>query len=92
MITKKEIKSAAKVLAARARKAGKRAAERMAVATDTALVEAGQAAKRRQRSRSAKAALKAAGRVVAVAGATAATAALVRAGIRRRRERTTPLA
>lgn len=61
----------------------KRAAKRMMLAADEMLVEAGRAAKQRQRARALKAAAKAVGRLALMAGATAATTVAARAVARR---------
>jgi hypothetical protein len=74
-LTRETIKRAA----ARARTDGTKLARDAAVVVDAALVTAGQAAKRRQRKRAVKAALMTAGKVALVAGAAAATVAVVRA-------------
>ena len=74
MVTRKKVKAAAK-----------QAARRMAVAADAALVEAGEAAKQRQRGRALKAALKTTGKAVAIAAAAAATIIGARAAIQARR-------
>ena len=60
--------------AALASDAGKRAAKKVALAADTMLVKLGEAAKKRQRARKAKSALKTAGKVALVVGAGAVTA------------------
>ena len=72
--------------------AGARAAKRLVVATDAALVAQGKAAKSRQRKRALKAALKAVGTTALVAGTAAATVAAARAAVRvvRRRKADTP--
>jgi hypothetical protein len=62
-ITKKQIKAVAKAVAARA---------------DAALVDAGKAAERRQRTRAVKATLKKAGKAVLIAGAVVAAVAAAR--------------
>lgn len=67
----------------RARVAGKKAAKRLIVAVDDALVAQGKAARARQRKRAFKAALKKIAKTVAVAGTATATVAAVRA-VRRR--------
>ena len=72
-ITKKRIKAAAK-----------RTLQRLAIARDRALVEAGQAAERRERGRAVQAGLKKAGKVALVAGAAVASVAAARALARRR--------
>ena len=63
--------------------AAQRAVKRLRAEADAALVEAGRAAKRRQRRRAVKATLKAAGTAALVAGAAAATAVAARAVVRR---------
>ena len=74
MVTRKKAAAAIKQAAVMAKAAGRKTAERIVLATDAALVEAGQAAKRRQRIRGLKRAL----RVTALgAAATAATAGLI---------------
>jgi hypothetical protein len=75
-MTKQQMKATAEQAVARARTAAVKA-------TDAALVRMGNAAKQRQRSRAVKATLKAAGKMVLIAGAAAATVAAVRAGARR---------
>lgn len=87
MVTKKKISAAMKRAAARARTAGRKAVQRMAVSADAALVDAGEAAKRRQRGRALKTALKATGKAVVIAAATAATVLAARAATRARRQR-----
>lgn len=78
-MTKKALKAVSGQAMARARTAGKGAAQRLAIAADAALVEAGQAAKRRQHSRAVKAALKVVGKAVVIAGTAAATVMAARA-------------
>ena len=63
------------------------AVKRVAVATDAALVKAGDAAKRRQRGRALKAALKTTAKAAAIAATTAATVLAARAALRARRRR-----
>jgi hypothetical protein len=76
MVTKQKAAAAIKEFAVRAGAASRRTAQRIFLATDAALVEAGQAAKRRQRIRGFKQAL----RVTAMgAAATAATAGIIMA-------------
>jgi len=53
---------------------GKKAAKKVALVTDSMLVKLGDSAKKRQRSRRTKSALKTAGKVALVIGAGAATA------------------
>ena len=60
--------------AALATDVGKKAAKRVALAADTMFVKLGEAAKKRQRARKAKSALKTAGKVALVVGAGAVTA------------------
>ena len=60
--------------AALASAAGKRAAKKVALATDSMLVKLGEAAKKRQRARKGKSALKTAGKVALMVGAGAVTA------------------
>lgn len=76
-------------VADRARSAGEGARKRIATATDAALVRAGRAAKRRQRGRAVKSALKVAGKAALMAGATAATVVAGRAAVRAARRRRT---
>jgi hypothetical protein len=59
-------------------------AQRLAIAADAALVEAGRSAERRQRARAVKTTLKKVGRMALVAGAAVATVAAARAVARRR--------
>ena len=68
---------------AHARMSGRRAAKRLVVAVDAALVAQGKAARARQRKRAFKAALKTAGRTVLLAGAATATVFAARAAKRR---------
>jgi hypothetical protein len=77
--TKKYLKAATEQAMTRARTAGKSAARQIVAAADAVLVEAGHAAKRRQRNRAVKAALKVAGKAAVIAGAAAATVVAVRA-------------
>src|SRR5690242_18655567 len=79
MFTKRDVRKAAK--------AAKGAAVKLEVMTDEVLVKAGKAAERRQQHRAVTKALKTAGTVALVAGATAATAVAVRAGVHRLREK-----
>ena len=81
MITKRDLRKAAKT--------AKGAAVKIEEMTDEVLVKAGKAAERRQERRATIKALKTAGKVALVAGATAATAVAVRAGVRGLREKTT---
>ena len=78
MFTKRDVRKAVKT--------AKVAAVKIEEATDEVLVRAGKAAERRQKRRAVTKALKTAGKVALVAGATAATAVAVRAGVRRLRE------
>lgn len=87
MTTRKKITTAVKRAAARARAAGHEAAHRLAVAADARLVEAGEAAKHRQRGRAVKSALKTATRAAAIVAATATTIMAARAAARARRRR-----
>ena len=75
----KRVKRTGRSAAEVATEAGKKAAKRVALAADTMLVKLGDAAKKRQRARKAKSALKTAGKVALVLGATAATAIGARA-------------
>lgn len=94
MVTRKKVAAAMKRAAVRARAVGRYTAKRMAVAADAALVDAGQAAEQRQRSRALKAELKTAltktAKAAAVIAATTATVVAARAVARARRERKTP--
>ena len=63
----------------------KKAAKRIAIATDAVLVKAGKAAEQRQHDRAVKAALKKAGKVAAIASTTAAIVVAARAALRSRR-------
>lgn len=92
MTTRKKITTAVKQATARVKAAGRKAAHRMAVAADAKLVEAGQAAKHRQRGRAIKSALKTATRAAAIAAATATTIMAARAAARARRRRGAPAA
>lgn len=76
---KKKLVIAARRALARARVEGRKAAKRLIVAADAALVAQGKAARARQRKRAFKAALKAAGRTMLVAGAATATVLAARA-------------
>jgi hypothetical protein len=87
MTTTKRAEASARRVADRARSAGRVAKERLAAAADAALVKAGHAAKRRQRSRTLKSALKTAGKAAIVAGATAASVIAGRAAVRAVRQR-----
>lgn len=73
------VKRGGKAAAALATDVGKKAAKRVALAADTMFVKLGEAAKKRQRARKAKSALKTAGKVALVLGAGAATAIGARA-------------
>ena len=75
----KRVKRTGRTAATVATEAGKQAVKRVALAADTMLVKLGDAAKKRQRARKAKSALKTAGKVALVLGATAATAIGARA-------------
>ena len=75
----KRVKKTGRTAAAMATDVGRKAAKRVALATDTMLVKLGEAAKKRQRARKAKSALKTAGKIALVLGATAATAIGARA-------------
>lgn len=77
-LTKKLLRAATERAATRARTAGKNAVQQLAAAADAALVEAGRAAKRRQRSRATKAALRVVGKAAVIAGTAAATVVAVR--------------
>jgi len=66
-MTKQQLKAVAKTVAERARVAG-----------DAALVKAGRAAERRQRSRAVKATLKKAGKAMLIVGAAVAVVAATR--------------
>jgi hypothetical protein len=63
----------------------KKAAKRIAIATDAMLVKAGKAAEQRQHDRAVKAALKKTGKVVGLAATTAAIVVAARAAVRARR-------
>jgi hypothetical protein len=63
----------------------KKAARRIAIATDTVLVKAGKAAEQRQRNRAVEAALKKTGKIAGIAATTAALVIAARAAIRARR-------
>ena len=68
------VRKGGRTAAALATDVGKQAARRVALAADTMLVKLGKAAKKRQRTRKAKAALKTVGKVALVVGAGAVTA------------------
>jgi thiamine pyrophosphate-dependent acetolactate synthase large subunit-like protein len=68
------VKRGGKAAAALATDVGKKAAKKVALAADTMFVKLGEAAKKRQRARKAKSALKTAGKVALVVGAGVATA------------------
>jgi hypothetical protein len=87
MMTKRELKTATKKAAARAKTAGKVAALKIVDATDEMLAEVGRAAERRQRRRTMTKVLKVAGKAALVAGGATAAAVAVRAGVRRFRGR-----
>jgi hypothetical protein len=70
----KRVKKGGRTAAAMASEVGKKAAKRVALAADTMLMKLGDAAKRRQRARRTRAALKTAGKVALVVGAGAVTA------------------
>jgi hypothetical protein len=84
-ITKEQVKLAARDAAGHARVAGKRAVARLVEAADVALVEAGRQAKARQRRRTAKRVLKAAGQTALAAGVAAVAVVATRAAVRRAR-------
>lgn len=68
------VKAGGKTAAALATAVGAKAAKQAALAADTMLMKLGEAAKRRQRARKAKAGLKTAGKLALVLGAGAVTA------------------
>lgn len=70
----------------------KKAAKRIAIATDAVLVKAGRAAEERQHDRAVKAALKKTGRIAAIAATTAAIVVTARAAARARRRAAAPTA
>ena len=72
--TETRMKKGGRRAAALATDVGKKAAKRVALAADTMFVKLGEAAKKRQRARKAKSALKTAGKVALVVGAGAVTA------------------
>jgi hypothetical protein len=82
MVTTKQAEAGARRVADRARTAGRAAKKRFVTAADAALVKAGHAAERRQRGRALKSAMKVAGKVAIVAGATAASVMAGRAAVR----------
>ena len=82
MTHQREFKAAARMAAVRARGAG----ERLLESADAALVYAGDAARRRQHRRAARAALKVAGRAALLIGTAALTVAAARA-LRRQRSK-----
>jgi len=63
----------------------KKAARRIAIATDAILVKAGKAAEQRQRDRAVQAALKKTVKIAAIAATTAALVVAARAAVRARR-------
>jgi hypothetical protein len=63
----------------------KKAARRIAIATDAVLVKAGKAAKQRQRDRAVQVALKKTGKIAGIAATTAALVVAARAIVRARR-------
>ncbi len=83
-VDRKRVKAAATVATAAAGVAGKKIANRLILEADELLARAGDAAHRRQRRRSAKSALKTAGKLALVTGAGVATVYAGRAIIRRR--------
>lgn len=87
MVTTKRAEAGARRVADRARSAGRKAKRRIVTAADAALVKAGHAAERRQRSRAMKSALRVAGKAAIVAGATAASVIAGRAAVRAVRHR-----
>ena len=68
----------ARVAAAVATVAGKKAARKLALAGDDALVRLGEAARRRQRARQGKAMLKSVGKAALVTGVVVATRAVMK--------------
>jgi predicted house-cleaning NTP pyrophosphatase (Maf/HAM1 superfamily) len=68
------VKRGGKAAAELATDVGKKAAKKVALAADTMLVRLGEAAKKRQRARKAKSALKTAGKAALVLGAGAVAA------------------
>jgi hypothetical protein len=86
----KRVRQGGRTAAALATAMGKKAVKKVTLATDTMLMKLGDAAKKRQRARKTKAALKTAGKVALVLGAGAVTAfagksALARANGRSRK-------
>ena len=71
---KTRVKEGGRAAATVASDLGKKAVKQVALAADDLMVKLGDAAKRRQRARKAKSALKTAGKVALVIGAGAATA------------------
>ena len=82
---KKKLAIAARRALARARVEGRKAAKRLIVAADAALVAQGKAARARQRKRAFKSVLRTAGRTLLLAGAATATVLAARA-VKRRAE------
>jgi hypothetical protein len=78
-LKKRILKAMAVRTMTRARAAGNDAARRVIVAADTALVQAGRAAQRRQRTRAVKKAFNVAGKAAMIAGTAAAAVMAVRA-------------
>ena len=78
-INQKKIKAAAIIAIAIARKAGRLAVRRAAIATDAALIDVGKSAQQRQSRRAANVALKVAGRAALVTGAVVGGVLAVRA-------------
>jgi hypothetical protein len=70
----KRVRQTGRTAAVLATVAGKKAAKQVALAADAMLIKLGAAAKRRQRARKAKSALKTAGKLALVVGAGAVTA------------------
>ena len=68
-----QVRKGGRTAAALASDVGKKAAKKVVVAADSMIVKLGEAAKKRQRARKAKSALKTAGKVALVVGAGTAT-------------------
>jgi predicted house-cleaning NTP pyrophosphatase (Maf/HAM1 superfamily) len=83
-IDRKRVKAAATVAGAAASTAGKKVADRLVLKADEVLAKVGDAAHKRQRRRTAKSALKTAGKLALVTGAGVATVYAGRAVIRRK--------
>jgi predicted house-cleaning NTP pyrophosphatase (Maf/HAM1 superfamily) len=77
------VKKGGRTAAALASDVGKKAAEKVVLAADSMIVKLGEAAKKRQRARKTKSALKTAGKVALMVGAGTATVLAGRAVLSR---------